>query len=168
MKLLRLRRSESSDLLPERLHHYLSERILVSSWYSEDEALELFRVFAALHGGTNEVWLNMGRTVAIDHAQHTYQHLLESRDIGRLLSHANVLFRAMHNTGFMSAKRLDEHSFEMMLEDYPVLCPEWTRLLAGYFDGLVMACGGRTSRSELVDVDYARKCAKWLLEFEGG
>lgn len=166
VKLLRTRRGEASELLPAPLHHYLSERILVSSWYPEVEALEVFRVFAQLHGGSDDVWLNMGRTVAVDHAQHTYQHLIESRDIGRLLTQANVLWRAMHDTGIMSAARLDAQRYEMRLEGHAVLCVEWARLLAGYFDGLVMVCGGRTSRSELLEADYARKHARWLLEFE--
>lgn len=166
VKLLRTRRAESSELLPAELHHYLSERILVSSWYPESDALEVFRVFAKLFGGSEAVWLNMGRTTAIDHAQHTYQHLIESRDIGRLLTQANVLWRAMHDTGTMSATQLDAQRFEMRLEDYAGLSPEWTRLLSGYFDGLVMVCGGKTSGTELLQADFVRKHAKWLLQFE--
>ncbi|MEZ4369634.1 MAG: hypothetical protein R3B07_02385 [Polyangiaceae bacterium] len=161
-----MRRAEASKLLPERLQHYLSERILVSSWYPEVDALEIYRVFAELHGGSEEVWLNMGRSSAIEHAHHTYQHLIESRDIGRLLQQANVLFRAMHDHGTMRTNVLAENRLEVTLEGYPVLCPEWTRLLAGYLDGLIVSCGGKTNRSELLEADYARKTAKWLLEFE--
>lgn len=165
VKLLRARRAEATELLKPELQHYLSERILVSSWYPEADGMELFRAFVQLVGGGDEIWRRMGHVTAADHAHSTYHHLIEEQDIDRLLQRGHVLFRAMNDQGTLRTRRLAERTFELELEAFPVLCTEWIKLLTAYFDGLVLAAGGETLRCDLLEVDYSGKRAKWLLEY---
>ena len=44
--------------MPSRYHHYLDDRILVSSWYPEADQLELLRAVSFLLPGTPDPWMS--------------------------------------------------------------------------------------------------------------
>ena len=50
VKALRAQGAPAREALPEHVRHYLDHRILVSSWYSEDDAMELYVAMARALG----------------------------------------------------------------------------------------------------------------------
>ena len=95
VKLLRSQTEAARRLLPVSLHHYLSERIVVASWYPEEHLYELIVAGAALLPNQNQVFEMMGATTCREHVEGLYADHLKRDPQMR----ARILWRAQHDTG---------------------------------------------------------------------
>lgn len=98
VKALRTHKERSREVLPEKLLHYLDERIVVASWYPLEDYVTLLRAVGKVIGNANgDVYLEMGRSAARDHMQGTYSRLKKS--VNRQA--AFTLLSSMYDTGEM-------------------------------------------------------------------
>jgi hypothetical protein len=127
VKMLRSRREGAAALLPPRLAHYLEERIVVASWYPEEDLIALLE---ACHGLMPEVSYEvMGAMAARGHLEGVYADLLHRRGPTR----SRTLWKTQHDSGALSVTAETPNSTTYELVDWDHASPEYCRLLAGYF-----------------------------------
>ena len=98
VKALRKHKDRSREVLPERLHHYLAERIVVASWYPLEDYVALLRAVGKVIGNKDgTTYIEMGREAARDHMEGTYSRL--KKTVNRQA--AFTLLSSMYDTGEM-------------------------------------------------------------------
>jgi len=98
VKALRKHKERSREVLVERLHHYLDERIVVASWYPLEDYVALLRAVGKVLGNANgDTYVEMGRSAARDHMEGTYSRL--KKTVNRQA--AFTLLASMYDTGEM-------------------------------------------------------------------
>jgi len=80
VKVLRSRKDEARAHLSESLHHYLEDRIMVASWYPEEDFFGLLCGCAALFPGGDSAFEMLGAATAQDHADGMYADIFK-RDL---------------------------------------------------------------------------------------
>lgn len=141
VKLLRSQKEQARARLSPALHRYLEERIVVASWYPEEEVIELVRACAKLlpvEGG--EIFETMGAYAARTHLEGIYADLLGRGNAAR----ARTLWKTQHDTGLLSVRSETPSSVTYELTDWDHASPEYCRLLGAYF-GEVHRLGGAAS-----------------------
>jgi hypothetical protein len=144
VKMLRVNRDRAAALVPAHLQKYLHDRILVSTWYPEDDAIELARVLAQLLPLPSHVdrWEMMGRMLVRTDLHGVYRAQLRRDDPLGTLNAGISLWRMYHNTGEMKVNPMPGGAL-VALEGYGILLREVCRLLTGSFFELVEQAGGR-------------------------
>jgi hypothetical protein len=137
VKMLRTQSDRARAVLPARLHSYLEQRILVSSWYPEEDQLELLRALASLMPRSPDPFIVMGRGTARSDLTGIYQKQLRRGDVERTLVFAGALWRNAHDTGEMSTERNGTNAVTVRLRDYGAVSSEMCRVCTGYFVELV-------------------------------
>ncbi len=100
VKALRALREEARRVLPEHLHWYLNQRILLSSWYPEEDFVQLLRALARLIPDTGmDPYEYMGRFVARVDLAGVYAHLIRKGDPVTTLRRTSVIWGLYHDTG---------------------------------------------------------------------
>jgi uncharacterized protein (TIGR02265 family) len=165
VKSLRQRGEAARARLPNELHHFLEERILVSSWYSEFDALELMRALVSLQGGNASTWELMGRLAAHTQARATYKHFVTAREPARIVQHAHVMWQTHHDSGELKVEFEADTTALLSLHDYPALCVEWCHLMIGFCSGLVEAAGAQKPVCRLASSDLKAKKASFKLSW---
>jgi hypothetical protein len=127
VKVLRSRRAEAAKLLPESLAHYLDERIVVASWYPEEDVLGLVAACAALFPELD--FKTMGEAAARTHLEGVYADLLHRPNATR----ARTLWKTQHDSGVLSVTGETPHSVTYELVDWNHASGEYCRLLGSYF-----------------------------------
>jgi hypothetical protein len=143
VKLLRKEKERAREMLSPSLHHYLEERIVVASWYPEEEVLELIRACAELlrvEGG--EIFEMMGAYGARAHLEGIYADLLGRGNAAR----AHTLWKTQHDTGELSIQGETPNSVTYELTGWDHASREYCRLLGAYFTE-VHRLGGAASPS---------------------
>jgi len=130
VKLLRSRRDAAAALVPQGLHRYLDERIVVGAWYPEEDLIGLFNACAPLvpapHDQAFEV---MGALAAGTHLEGVYSDLL----FRGALSRARSLWRTQHDSGALSITKETPTSATYELVGWEHSSPQYCRVLGGYF-----------------------------------
>jgi hypothetical protein len=169
VKALRAVPEQARGVLPEAAHHYLVDRILVSSWYPEPDGLAIFKAYVALAPGLGKLpYVSIGRVGAHQHARETYRHLVEARDMDRLLANAQGMWRSYHDTGTLVTTRLGPQEAELTLSDYAMLGLEWCDIIRGYFEGVTQAATGGGATCDLLSFDAKGKIGRWRLRWTEG
>jgi hypothetical protein len=140
VKALRAHRVQALASLPARLHHYLVDRILVSSWYPESDHLALMRALATILPQARDLFPMMGRMVAREDLAGIYRGLLRPGDPAQTLVASAALWRNYHNTGAITT------TLESPLIDergYGGAAREWCQILSGYLSELAIIAGGQ-------------------------
>src|SRR5438270_990494 len=103
VKALRMAREQARAVLPPRLHSYLEDRILVSSWYPEVDLMALLSALGKLMpAGGGDPFLFMGRTTAREHLAGIYRGHVRPGDVERTLRSGTTLWRNYHDTGILT------------------------------------------------------------------
>jgi hypothetical protein len=159
VKFLRRRRDEASALLPERLQHYLSERISEAAWYPEEDLLELVRATAKLiPGPAAETFALMGRATAQAHQEGVYAHLLEG---GATPAAGFALWSTMHDTGRLRTTREAPRRLRIDLVDYALPSREMCAIVGAYIEES-LRMGGVSARVEKLECRVAGAgCCRW-------
>jgi hypothetical protein len=143
VKALRTSRDQARRVLPESLHHYLDDRILVSSWYPESDLLGLLRALGAMLPAAPDPFAFMGRHTAREHLSGIYRNHIRGSELERTLSSAAALWRNYHDTGDMSAEEEAPRRWILRLDGFAAPSREFCRLLAGYFRELAEVAGAK-------------------------
>ena len=142
VKALRTAREEAERLLPQSLHHYLHDRILVSSWYPEADLMGILHGLGRILPGDDPFYY-MGRHTAGEHLAGIYRGHLRPGDLERTLRSASALWRNYHDTGDMTVTLEGPGRATLQLSEFPSTTPEFCRLLRGYFAALGEQAGAK-------------------------
>jgi hypothetical protein len=149
VKVLRKTGVESARrVLPPELHHYLSERILVSSRYPEHDHLELLRALARLMPPSPEPWVVLGARSARGDLTGIYKTHLRVGDPVRSLHSLPALWRNYHDTGDLAVSFPAERQAVARLTRFAAPARELCRINVGYFEELVTLAGGADARGQ--------------------
>jgi hypothetical protein len=131
IKLLRKRREEARALLAPELHHYLEERVRLSSWYPETDFISLIVVAARLTSeDPDRAMEEMGTVGAHFHAE-LYGDLLRSMGSN---SSVFALWSTQHDTGELrsiadspTAAHVELVGFDSPSRENCILCTGYIR-----------------------------------------
>jgi hypothetical protein len=136
VKVLRSRKAEATKLLPQSLHHYLKERIVVSSWYPEEDLYALLLAISQLLQVHNAFEL-MGANTAREHAEGMYSDFLQ-RDAA---SRARIMWKTQHDSGEFTVVEETPKSATYELREWPHASANYCRVVGGYFTELHRLAG---------------------------
>jgi len=132
VKVLRSRKAEAHTHLPESLHHYLEDRILVASWYPEEDFYELLCACAALFPGGDSAFEMLGPATAQDHAEGMYANIFKRDAVSR----AHIMWKTQHDSGELVVTQETPTSATYELRDWGYASPKYCRVVGGYFTEL--------------------------------
>lgn len=132
VKILRTYRELALKLLAPDLHHYLTDRILPSSWYPSDDHLGLLRAVARLMPKVPDPWITMGRGSARMDLEGAYKHHIRPRDPETTLRILTAVWRSTHDSGKIVIDFQTPTSAMFKMLDYPVATDEICRITTGY------------------------------------
>jgi hypothetical protein len=161
VKALRVAREQARAALPSRLHHYLEERILVSSWYPESDLMDLLSTLGKMMpAGGGDPFVFMGRTTAREHLAGIFRGHVRADDVERTLRSGATLWRNYHDTGTLTVELDAPRQAIVRLRDFAATSREFCRILTGYFTELVDQAGGKDITVTKLDcyVDLAPDC----------
>ena len=150
VKLIRMKKEEARKLLPERLHRYLAERILVSSWYPEEDLLEILRTLAKLLPDPGmDIFEFMGRTSAHTDLGSVYALLVREGDPAATLRRSAITWENYHDTGKEEVIESDDSHTVIEIHGYANPSREICKTVKGWMHAMVMRAGGKD-----IDVDH--------------
>jgi len=166
VKALKSQTDAARKVLSPSVAHYLDDRILVSGWYPETDALELIHAVAKISRGLGgDPYFAMGRASAHDHAKTSYKSVLTGRGTQRIFELITTAWKNQHDSGEMTSVIEGPTSARIDLVGHSTLCDEWCRLLRGYFVGLVEVSGGTGAKCDVIESDFARKRAAFRVSY---
>lgn len=151
VKALKAYREQATAKLPERLMHYLDDRILVSSWYPEVDQIEMLRVLASLLPRTPSPWPLMGRMAAAQDLASVYRNQIRPDSPQQSLLASASLWRNYHDTGEMAATVDGPTAVLLRLRGYHGACKEMCEILGGYLGEMAAQAGGRDVTATKLD-----------------
>jgi hypothetical protein len=136
VKFVRRHRAEAAGLLPAALRHYLEDRVVLASWYPEEDLLGLARAVACLMPpAAGDPWEVMGRVSARDHleADGTYAHLLDgAQDPLAIPARAFALWASQHDSGKLETRIDGPASASVRLVEFAAPSREMCGIVGGY------------------------------------
>jgi len=144
VKALRLRKEEARKFLPERLHWYLRERILISTWYPEDDFLEILRALARImpDPGMN-LFEFMGRLSARTDLKGVYAHLIRHGDPAGTLHRTSIIWGLYHDTGKETVVDSGDNYVVTEIAGFDHPSRESCQTVLGWNAGLAALAGGK-------------------------
>jgi hypothetical protein len=160
VKMLRTQRERALAGLPAHLHSYLDERILVSSWYPEEDQLGLLRALASFMPRAPDPYVTMGRGTARSDLTGIYKNQFRAGDVARTLSFAGALWRNAHDSGEMTTEVEGASAVAVRLRNYGAVSREMCRVCTGYFVEVVWLAAGKSGDVQHTEcrVDGAPVC----------
>jgi hypothetical protein len=147
VKMLRANRPRAVGLLPAKYHHYLDERILVSSWYPEADQLELLRAVSLLLPGTPDPWMMIGRIAARGDLTDLYRNMVRPGDLKEALRTSSSLWRTFHDSGDLKLTLAEPGRAVAVLRGYAATAREMCRVIGGYVTEVVQVAANRDIRT---------------------
>ncbi len=147
VKVLRSQRERALALLPPRLHHYLEERILASSWYPMEEHFELVRAIAGMMPASPDPWVIMGRGTARMDFSGIYRNHIREGDPARSLVAMAAMWRSANDSGEISTTVDAPRQATVRLRGYDFNKAERCRMVEGYLIEVVTLSSGRDARA---------------------
>jgi hypothetical protein len=142
VRTLRANREVALQRLPKRLHHYLEERILPSTWYPELDQIEMMRVLAHFLP-VPDPFVTMGRISATMDLATVYRRQLRPTDPKRSLESAPAMWRNYHDTGEMTACSEGPHTMVIRVCGYKAVCREMCDVIGGYTTEMASQAGAK-------------------------
>jgi len=164
IKFLRRQRERAAEFLPPALQRYLVEDVRISSWYPEQDFVELIRAAARMAPGDPE--RNIEQMGAIGAAQHAevYGDLMRSM---RSSSSIFALWSAQHDTGKLRGIFESPSSARAELVGFDSTSREHCLLARGYIRGILVANGYEdVAVTELHCVLHGDPCCSWRMTWK--
>ncbi len=147
VKALRLKKDEARAALPERLHGYLEERILVSSWYPEEDLLAILRALAKVMPSPGmDIYEFMGRILARTDLGGVYALLLRKGDPAATLRRTAITWEHYHDTGKEVVVESGDNHAAIEISGYDSPSRETCGSVKGYIHEKVAMAGGKEIR----------------------
>ncbi|MCG8458966.1 MAG: DUF2378 family protein [Holophagales bacterium] len=170
IRALVFRHDEASTLLDEDLRHYLGERVLVASWYPEEDHVRLMKVVAQLYAQPGkDVWQWMGVQTARMDLRELYASMVAQGRPQETLKRFPALWRLYRTAGRAEVQTLGSRRGIVRLYDYPFLCPEIERLLGGYLEEALRLSGASEISAQVTSPGRpVGPPVIWVLEWRTG
>ena len=141
VKTLRTNPADFSKVLPQHLMHYMTERIVVSEWYPDEDHRDLVLIVGHWMEGRvkGNVWRWMGEFGAKKDRSGLYATM--TTDPASRLMRSAAGWSLFRDTGTMLGEAVGSKSGRIELRDYPMIVPEMAELMAGYNIELLRAAG---------------------------
>lgn len=144
------------ELLPPAQRKHLNDRILVSSWYPEEDNLAIVRVLARILKENvtdvgDDVYAYMGRYVAQADFSTFYANLILQGDPEETLGRAAVAWRMYHDTGSLSVSIQGPGRARMELSDYGLPSKEMCSVLKGVHEQMIVMAGAQEVSSKEIN-----------------
>ncbi len=144
VKFLRTQRTRASEILPPGLHRYLDERILVGSWYPEQDVMRLLKAVVQLIGAPDG-YEKSGVLLARKNLATVYAHVVRpGQGVPAVLTYISALWSNYHDTGTETAT-FSANSCRIEVKDFAVCSAEYCRLIGAYNGELIERAGGKLS-----------------------
>ncbi len=116
---LRVRRNHVGALLPERLRHYLEEKILVASWYPAEDLLDLLRTLVHfVPKGIGNAWWWMGEQSAWVDLAEVYSAMVQKGNAWASLQRVPRLWRLYQDSGKVEVGVAGSTRAQVILTEY--------------------------------------------------
>ena len=169
VRYLRRHKDEARELLAPELHHYLAERVLIASWYPEEDLVPLVRAMATIQGESEDAFFDKaGRLAAYTHAQGVYRLLMRDGARESLARRAFILWTSQHDTGSMEMHPTeDPNRVCVELRGFGAPTREFCRINGGYIAATFEITGCQQVRTikESCCVDGDSECA-WQVSWD--
>lgn len=148
VKLIRSRKEQGKRLVPEHLQHYLSGRILPTTWHPEEDFLGLMRASTELFGGPGsaedpQTWFEAARATGPFYFDEAYKLLVRRGDPGRTLASYGSLWSLRHDTGKVQCEALSDHEMLVRMDDYALVSETMCATTGGDMAGLLDSAGAQ-------------------------
>jgi uncharacterized protein (TIGR02265 family) len=143
VKALRRHGAAARGAVSEPLRHYLDARILTSSWYPEEEHLELLRALVQLGPNRHRAWEELGRVSAERDMGTVYKALFRPGDPAGSFERLRAVWALGHDTGSLEPQLLSPGSGRLHLRDYPLVSEELCRLNTAFFATVLRQAGAK-------------------------
>jgi hypothetical protein len=161
VKALRQKKDAARAALPKELHRYLKERVLISSWYPEEDFLAILRALAKVmpDPGTNP-YEYMGRLSARADLASVYAHLIRQGDPAATLRRTSVTWGLYHDTGKQEVVESGDNYVVTEISGYGLPSRESCGTVKGWNVELAEQAGGRNVKAihEECVLDGAKAC----------
>jgi hypothetical protein len=161
VKVLRLKKEEARKVLPGHLHWYLSERILISSWYPEEDFLEILRALSRVMPDPGmDPFEFMGRLSARTDLKGVYANLIRHGDPAGTLARTSIIWGLYHDTGKEEVVDAGPNHVVTEISGYAHASRESCGTVLGWNSELAAMAGGKNVRAlhkECV-LDGAKAC----------
>lgn len=169
VRFLRRNKDAAREALPPALHHYLAKRVLVASWYPEEDMIPLVRAAArVLDEPERGFYEKAGRFSAQVHADGVYRHLVREGESESLARRALVLWSSQHDTGAMDMQVVEPGKVKVTLRDFALPSRESCLINGGYLAATFEISGYENVRVEkqACCMDARPECS-WTVRWDG-
>lgn len=172
LKGLKVQPSESLRDLPPPLLHYLSDKILVASWYPAEDFMELLRFLcrilpsSAIKIPSKDSWEWFGNRCANIDLVEIYSSMLQYGRPWRTLDRFPRLWRLYFDTGTVDVAIAGDTEARVELKDFPHADEPYCRHLAGYFDGMLHLAGAQDIQAKVLNAGTSTQPARWSLSWK--
>lgn len=135
VKVLRGQRQRALEILPPRLHHYLDERVMASTWYPLEDHIELLRAITAIlapSGPGDAAWQLMGRGTARMDLTGLYAAQLRRGDVEGTLRWMAVMWKNAFDAGEVKVQLVGPTNAVIQLRGFPLRSREICGICSGY------------------------------------
>jgi hypothetical protein len=143
VKVLRGQRERAREILPPRLHKYLDERLMASTWYPLDDHVELIRAITTLiapTGVADSAWQLMGRGTARMDLTGIYSAQLRRGDAEGTMRWMAVMWKNAFDVGEVKVQLVGPTSATVALRGFPLRTREICGICTGYIvESVVLA-----------------------------
>ena len=162
IKVLRTKKDAARKVLPERLHKYLeTERILISSWYPEEDFLDIVRALAEVIPDPGmDSYEFMGRLSARHDLEGVYANLIRSGDPAATLRRTTITWGLYHDTGKQAVVESGDNYVVTEISGYAHPSRESCGTVKGWNAELAAMAGGKNIQvvHEGCVLDGAKAC----------
>ncbi|MEM9554850.1 MAG: DUF2378 family protein [Acidobacteriota bacterium] len=163
---LRQRRDHAEPLLPEGLRHYLDDRLLVASWYPEEDYYGLLRALAHFAPkAVRDAWDWMGATSARGDLSGIYAAMVQRNNPWATLQRLPRLWSLYHDTGRVDVGFQGEGRSQVLVWDYSFAHEHFCRLKGGYLRVMLELAGAADPRVKVLRAGTAGHPARWLISW---
>jgi hypothetical protein len=164
VKALRVRRNHVEALLPERLRHYLEEKILVASWYPAEDLLDLLRTLVHfVPKGIGNAWWWMGEQGARSDLAEVYAAMVQKGNAWATMQRLPRLWRLYHDAGKVEVGVAGSTRAQVILTEVAFVQEDFGQLVAGYLCQMLRTVGAEGGVKLLAS--SGSKGARWLVEW---
>ena len=152
--------------VPESLSPYLDERVLVASWYPEEDFFSLLQALAQSRPSTEkDPWPWMGRSIAHVDLLQIYSSMVQKGSPMGTLQRLPRLWRLYHNSGRADVGQVDSNRAQIQVADYAYADEEFCRWMKGYIAEMLRIGGARAVQVKSLRTGTLDKPARWLAQW---